>query len=701
MDFFLYFCARISFNKRTNLPMNSRVFSYIIICLLSLLPQCMLAQDSDEKLVEFFSENATMEDDPKKGNYNITIFSPDGQWKMQLNYYSDSMFGVFGNKEFRLDGDGKYYNYARNPKNDMVFYSFVDMNVTVTDEGNCTRIKANCLTNNKTRFKVEATIGNPEPKETRTDDLGYARVQPNSFYGTYVIHAENENYKLSYGIVGDELLGTFYRADLLVPELHDKKANKDIKFLNATAVHTKDGENTIMNIDLLSEDLVLYKLTMFNGPHDVEIKEEKDITFTQVVLQDLSDMYGCYQFGAMNSDYQVAIAVKSEAFASGKTEWAKDDLLMQYTNLLVSADNSFVDIFDISVRMEVKDKLVLVYADVTSMDGTLYHVTMRYEQNGYMPEPEETVNIDFGHVSMIDYSQGLGLVGFGAVKPGEYQMRFYLNATKLEGEFTGDDFYMDACDMMVVTGNTYVFHDAKYVKANMEKDGDKTMITVDMLGVDDVLYHGTMYIDNLNCLQEEVLYTADMTDDIYMVALQMGNENDYAEYTMQLQDIDNVFDDDDMIVGDGSVFSFYFGHSGTGIDGQYAMSDGTLADDQIQTFYENGCEVRVGTVAGTLSLELVEPLTLKIEDQTVKTNYYMINFKLLGQNGTIYNGEGSNYLLCIDLEGDFVDIIEDSQTAINEALAEHGLKVRKVLKGGKIIVEKDGSEYDTQGRKLN
>lgn len=680
--------------------MNSRVFSYIIICLLSFLPQCLLAQDSDEKLVEFVSENATMEDDPKKGNYNITIFSPDGQWKMQLNYYSDSMFGVFGNKEFRLDGDGKYYNYARNPKNDMVFYSFVDMNVTVTDEGNCTRIKANCLTNNKTRFKVEATIGNPEPKETRTDDLGYARVQPNSFYGTYVIHAENENYKLSYGIVGDELLGTFYRADLLVPELHDKNANKDIKFLNATAVHTKDGENTIMNIDLLSEDLVLYKLTMFNGPHDVEIKEEKDITFTQVVLQDLSDMYGCFQFGAANDDYQMSIAIKSDAIGGGKSEWTKDDLLMQYTNLFVSADNSFVDIFDINVRMEVKDKLAFVYADVTSMDGVLYHVTMRQEQNGYMPEPEETVNIDFGHVSMIDYSQGLGLVGFGAVKPGEYQMRFYLNATKLEGEFTGDDFYMDACDMMVVTGNTYVFHDAKYVKANMEKDGDKTLITVNMLGVDDVLYHGTMYIDNLNCLQEEVLYTADMTDDIYMVALQMGNENDYAEYTMQLQNIDNVFDDDDMIVGDGSVFSFYFGHSGTGIDGQYAMSEGTLANDQIQTFYENGCEVRVGTVAGTLSLELVEPLTLKIEDQTVKTNYYMINFKLLGQNGTIYNGEGSNYLLCIDLEGDFVDIIEDSQTAISEALAEHGLKVRKVLKGGKIIVEKAGSEYDTQGRKL-
>ncbi len=681
-------------------PMKFRYFSLIAFLYAFLVPINMLAQDSDEKLIEFYSENATMEDNPNQNNYNITIFSPDGQWKMQLNYYSDSMFGTFGNTEFRLDGEGKYYNYARNPKNDMVFYSFVDMNVTVTDEGNCTRIKANCLTNNKMRFKVEAAIGNPKPKETRSDNLGYARVEPNSFYGTYVIHAENENYKLSYGIVGDGLLGTFYRADLLVPELHDKKADKDIKFLNATAVHTQDGENTIMNIELLSEDLVLYKLTMFNGPHEVEIKEEKDIIFTQVVLQDLSDMYGCFQFGAANDDYQMSIAIKSEAIGSGKTEWTKDDLLMQYTNLLVSADNSFVDIFDINVRMEVKDKLTFVYADVTSMDGVLYHVTMRQEQNGYMPEPKETVNIDFGHVSMLDYSQGLGLVGVGAVKPGEYQMRFYMYATNLEGEFSNDDFYMDACDMMVVTGNTYVFHDAKYMKANIEKEGGKTKLTVDMFGVDEVLYHGTMYIDNLRCMQEDADYLIDIPSATTMVAMQMGKEGDYAEYNMQLQNLDDVYDDDDMIVGDGYLFSFYFAHNGDGIAGKYALSEGTLAEGQVQLFFENGCEVRVGTVAATLDLTPLKAQTLYIGGQKVKTNLYQIAFKLLGENGVIYSGDGENFLLCIDQEGDFVDITEEYETAINEALAPEGLKVRKVLKDGKIIVEKAGKEYDVQGRKV-
>lgn len=668
----------------------------LLFSLFFLVPASMMAQDPDEKLIEFYSENATMEDNPKQNNYNITIFSPDGQWKMQLNYDSESMFGTFGNKEFRMDGNGKNYNYVRNPKNDMVFYSFVDMNVTVTDEGTCYRVKTNCLTNNKMRFKVEAIIAAPQAKETRTDNLGYARVEQNPFFGTYVIHAENDNYKLSYGTTGTELLGKFYRADLLLPELHDKKADKDIKVLTASAVHKKEGENTIMTIDVLSEDLIMYELTMFNGPYEIEIKEEKDITFTNVILQDLSDMYGCFQFGAMNSEYQMSIAISSDAFTSGKTEWTKDDLIMQYTNLLITAEERFVEIFDAKVRMEVQNKLAMIYADLTSMDGILYHVTMRYEQGGYMPEPSETVNIDFGHVSMLDYSQGLGLVGVGAVKPGEYQMRFYMYTHDIEGDFNNDDFYMDACDVMVVTGNTYVFHDAKYMKAHAEKEDGVTKLTVDMYGIDDVLYHGTMYIDDLKCMKEEAVYPIDTESATTMIALQMGNEDNYAEYTMQLQNLE--YDDDDMIVGDGYLFSFYFGHEGNGVAGKYGLSEGTLAEDQIQMFYENGCEVRVGTVAATLELEALKAQTLYVYGQKVNTNLYKINFKILGQNGVIYSGEGENYLLCIDQEGEFIDITEEYETAINQALAEQGLKVRKVLKDGKIIVEKNGKMFDAQGR---
>ncbi len=680
--------------------MRSRTLIYTILCLLCMMPKSLLAQNEGETVIEFFSDNATMEDDPRKGEYNITIFSPDGQWKMQLNYHTKEMFGTFGNDDFRLSGDGRYYNYARNPKNDMVFYSFTDMNVTVADEGTLYRVNANCLTNNKTRFVVEATIAAPKAKETRTDDLGFARVEPNPFYGTYIITAENDNYSLQYGIVGTELLGTFYRADILMPELYDKQAGRNISIRTATAVHTKQEgqENTDMVIDILSEDLINYHLTMYDGPFEVEIKEEMNVRIDGGILQDLREMYGCYQFAGANEDFQLGLAVLPEALESGRTEWTKDDFIMQFTNMLDVAEGELIPIYDIHAMLEQKDKLVTLKIELTSMDGILYHIVMTLQTEGYMPTPTETVNIDFGHVSVLDFTQGLGMVGIGAVKPGQYQLRAYLATPKLEGEFTTGDFEMDLCDIMVVNGESYVFHDAKYVNAKMEKGEDgKTQITIDMYGIDDVLYHATMYIDSLKCMSDAT-YPIGYMDNVMMMALCEGEE-DYAEYTLQFQNLDNVFDEDYNVIGDGYYFSFYFAHQGNGIGGKYGYSEGTLAEDEYNGFYEKGCEVRVAPVAGTLSLEPVQEVSLNMGVQLLKTNIYKVNFQVLGQNGVIYSAEGENFLLCINEEGEFKEITEDVLSAIRESLAEQGYQVRKVLKNGKLVIEAKDSEYDMQGRK--
>lgn len=678
--------------------MAQRIFLFIAFCLMQFIPQTVVAQGTDETVVEFFSNNATMEDNPKQHNYNITIFSPDGAWKMQLNYVADQMFGTFGNDDFRLSGEGRYYNYARNPKNDMVFYSFTDMNVTVSDEGTLYRIKANCLANNKTRFIVEATIDAPQPEDIIEDDLGYARVQPNSFYGTYNIYAENDRFKLAYGIVGDDLLGTFYRADMLMPELYDKKFDEQITVLNATAIHMQDGENTFMKVELLSNERILYSLTMFNGPYDLPIVQEKEITFAGCVLQDLSDMYGCYQFAGQNDDYQMALAVKPEVLESGKMVWSKDDMLLQYTNLVVGAEETFVDIFDIKATLERTEKSFCLKVELTSMDGTLYHITMLMEQGGYMPDAKDTVDIDFGHVEMLDYTQGMGTVGFIAVKPGQYQLRAYLYTPSLEGEFVTEDFLMDLCDIMVVNGNSYVFHDGKYANATMTKDEKGvTHIKVDMLGVDETLYRATMYIDDLKCLKDST-YNIGYDNDVTMVAIQDGTDDSYREYTLQFQDMEGVKEGEVGYDGNGYCFSFYFAHTGAGLGGEYGYSAGTLADDEPHTFVENGCEVRLAPVAGTLSVNPVQKIKINAGLISLTTYLYNIDFRFLGQNGSIYEGAGQNFLLCIDTEGQFVDITDDVLDSIKDQLAEQGYKVRKVLKDGKILVQKDSHEFDVQGR---
>lgn len=672
---------------------------YTLLCLFSMLPLTVHAQNAGEKVVEFFSDNATMEDNPKQHTYNITIFSPDGEWKMQLNYKSESMFGTFTNDDFDLKGSGKNYNYARNPNNSMVFYSFTDMKVSVTDEGTLYRVKANCLANNNTRFIAEATIDAPQPESVIKADLGYARVENNSFYGTWSIYAENDDYKLGYGIASNELMGTFYRADLLMPELWLKKEGKMVNVLTATAVHTEEGDTKHFQIDILGDDLVQYSLTMFNGPYEVEIIGRQDIEVGDMILQDLTEMYGCLQFGAMSDDYAVAVALTPEAFNSGRTKWTRDDVVMQYTRVLDIAEGTSVEIFDINIELDLLEGLSILKVDVIGMDGILYHITM-FAEKETMPEPKDTVNIDFGHVSMIDYTQGLGMVGLGAVMPGKYQMRFYLYAPYLEGDFENEDFNIEMCDMMVVTGNTYLFHDGKYAQAKMEKVDGQTRITMDMYCIDEVLYHATMYIDPLKCL-EGGQYSIDMEDGVDMVSIQTGHEANYGEYLLQFQNLDNVYDKQDNIVGDGYFFAFYFAQDGNGVSGEYGYSAGTLAEDVTHLFYENKCEVRVAPVAGTLRLEPVESLTIKFDDfHSAKTYLYKVRFQVLGQNGAIYEAEGQNVIICMTEEGELVNIDESASAILQQHLEKQGYRVRKIQKDGKIILETPGRQYDMQGRQI-
>lgn len=699
----MYLCAGFGNNYHKNMKSIINRFSLINLVVITLwaLPCSSWANAAAETVVEFFSTNTVLEDDPGKGVYNITIFSPDGAWKMQLNYHAESMFGTFSNTDFRLDGDGKYYNYARNPKNDMVFYSFTDMNVSVTDEVTLYRVKANCLANNGIRFLVEATIDAPQPKSFLSEDLGFARVTPNAFYGTYVIKAENENYKLEYGIVSDTLLGTFFRADMLKPELFDKQANKEIEILSATSVHTQSNDSTLFKIDLLSSDLVLYTFTMYNGAYEVEVKEERTIEILSgVVLQDLTEIYGCYQFGGQNDQYAVAIAINPDAMRPGHTEWSSDDIFMPYTSIVDLAKQEFVDIYKVQASLGSEDNLYILRAEVTSMDGVLYHVRMLIQDGAPRPQVSDTVNIDFGHVAVLDYSKGIGLVGFGAVKPGQYQMRFYLYTNSLNGRFSNEEFDLEMCDVMEVNGTSYVFHDAAYMSASMVATDSVTHLLVDMIGVDGILYHATMYVDSMQCLHDMVV-PVDMDSDVQMVAVQEGSDGSTSEYTLQFQNLEQVYDEDFNVIGDGYALSFYFGHEGkASVGGEYGYSAGTMADDEIHTFFEHGCEVRVAPVAGTLTIEPLQAVTLQIDLNTIASYLYKVKFRFLGQNNAIYSGEGNNYLLCIDAEGDFIDIDETELGLLQESLAKQGLKVRKVLSNGKFIVERLDKQYDLTGRQV-
>lgn len=687
-------------------------FSTLLITLLACItgwaaaPAAAAQGTTDQDLIQFTASELIMEDNPNAGTYCFTFYSPDGQWKAQLLYHSaDGMFGTFtsatddgSTDAFDLKGDGRYYNYVRNPKNDMVFSTFTDITLTVTDEVTVYRVEAECSASNGKRYIMDGTVDALVPTSTIESNLGYAYIVENPFYGTFTISAENDDYRLAYGIVGTELLGTFYRADILMPELTDKHTGEAIKVASATAVHTAEGDTRRFDIDIISDEHVLYRFTMYNAPIDVTVTEEISVDLgTECALQDLRDVYGCFQIGGQNADYGVAIAFKPEAFEKTTLEWGMDDIFMPYTTVLHMDDNSRETIADVKAIGKTEPHLFTLTADITCMSGRLYHVTMGVADDDYMPNADEKVDIDFGRVAVVDYTKGLGTISIGAVKPEQFQMRFTLQTTTLEGEFRTSDIVSDLTDVMVVHGDTYTFHDAKAFKALATKREDGRIdLDVSLLGVDGVLYHGTMYIDPLQCMEEDQQIDVSKETGALMLAVQEGADGDYAEYTLQYQFLPEDYNPE-LPISDGKVLSFYFAHNGRGLEGDYSYSDGTLDIDEPFLFFEGGTEVRVAPVAGTLSLKEGASGYVTIDQTRYATSLYTAEFHVLGQNGVIYNGEGENFVICIDGEGGLVDLTDGIVDSLSTTYAAQGYDVRKMLRDGKVVITTPHGNYSMHG----
>lgn len=655
---------------------------FTLAALLAAMTISASAATEAQDTIRFSTHNVVLEDNPNAHQYNISLYSDDGAWKVQLNYHSDeSMFGTFDNEDFNLSGTGKYYNYARNPKNDMVFYSFTDMLVTVSDEVTEYHISANCLTTNNIRFLIEGSIDVLTPTDTVSSNLGYARMVENAFYGTYVFNAENEDYSLAYGVVAADPVGTFYTADILMPELTDKHSGEKIGVQSATAVHEQKADTLWLTLDVLGNDLTLYHLTMFNAAHEVPIVAEDTIEIEgDIALQDLTMMYGCYQLSGQNREWGVGIAFVPDAFEGGRTEWGMEDIFMPYTTLIRFADNYVVKIHDVHVTLEVTEEDQYIFrAEITSLDGILYHVTLKTAGPGYLGEPDEVVNMEMGQAALLDYSQP-GVIGLGAYASMQYQMRVYLNAYMLEGNYYTDDAILDMCDVMVVrpADGTFVFHDAKRVNTHFETDSaGVTHVTIDMLAIDNVLYHATFQIPVLQCMSNST-YSIDNALMVAMREVQGGN----TFFTLQFQNLPENVDDLD-VIDNGEIFTFAFAPEGEGIAGEYGYSAGTLSESAIHNIYEQATEVRLAPVAGTLTITPLEHYTY---ENVYHTTLYDIRFQFVAQNAVIYEGSGHNYLLCIDTDGNFVEVQEPTLSLLSQQLAERGLQVRKVLQNGQMMI---------------
>lgn len=657
---------------------------FTLISLLATLSAPTMAAEAEDT-IRFVTHNVVLEDDPNAHKYNISLYSEDGEWKVQLNYHADeSMFGTFGNDDFNLSGTGKYYNYVRKPNNDMQFWSFTDMAVTVSDEVTEYHISANCLASNNVRYLIEGSLAVLTPTDTLSLDLGYAQRVDNAFYGTYTFSAETDAYSLAYGVVGASPVGTFYTADILMPELYDKQQGQKIALRSAQAVHEQVGDTLWLTLDVLADDLTLYHLTMYNCKREVEVVAEETIVIEgDIALQDLTQMYGCYQLAGQNSQWGVGIAFVPDAFQSDRREWGMDDIFMPYTTMIRLADNYVVQIHDVSVTLEVTPEQQMIFrAEILSTDGTLYRVTLKTAGPGYLGQPDQVIDLALDQLALLDYSQP-GVIGLGAYSPEQCQIRVYLYGNELTGTYYTDDSQLDQCDIMLVrpTDGTFVFHDARRVNTQFQVDAEGVNhVTIDMLAVDNVLYHVTFDIPALHCLSD-CTYSI---DEALMIGLREADGDD-TYFTLQLQRLPEDADELD-VIPEGEIFTFGFIPEGPGIGGEYGYSAGTLDESIYHTIFEGGTEVRLGPVAGTLSLTPLQTITFDGFGFDYHTTLYQVDFRFVANNAVIYQGAGQNLLLCIDDEGDFIEVDEPSLSLITQQLSQRGYEVSKVLRNGRILI---------------
>lgn len=658
--------------------------------------------------IQMMYPDVVSEPDPNNELYNFTFKGADSKgkkWRVQIKYTSPIMYGVFEDADFyNLDGSveaGAYYNYIRTDDG-MSFFPFKHLNATIVHHADSIVIDMNGLYKNRNdeweRVLVHAFVPTPAPTDTIYADLGRVATMPHMIYESLYLDAGNEEYSLAFGISGQMSLsaGTYYTADLLKPEFVRVAQNDTIESASAelNVRDTTDGYHAL-TLQLYSVDNVLYVLDMHTGKPEITDTVTVDCLTGGILEQAEFNMFQIYGEG---NEYNAAVSVTRGVIENGLRSIPRDSILLAYTAVANRTDLIPIRIEEADALLETSEEtgVKTLRATLYGTNGTLYKVSIPLGHS-YLPEAKDTINIDFGDgVGRVDYSQGLGLIGF--VLANESNVDVHVSAIagmKLSGTIYSDYFNYDGCYITTYSEESTRFTDIKAAQMTLDSVGDVLHITLDAITITDTLYHMTARLQPKYALTgTEIEYSVALTDDVSMIAL----TTDSLVYRMQFQRADQWTEDYEPL-GNYELWTFSFlAEKPYSIAGTYGFSAGNLDMAQLFVLYEDGTEIYLAPVAGTLTLTCIDELTIPLDNQSsFKTHIYSIEANVLAENGRIYHLQGDNFLLCVNAEtGEFVEIPESS-TALNDALEERGFVVRKVLRNGQILIERAEGTYNMQG----
>lgn len=673
--------------------------------ILSFIPDVWADDIEVTSELSFTATRVEEEPDPNNNEYVFSLFgNADGvDYKVQIDYKSENMYGTFTDDVFKLDGSGKYFNYIRTADGSKVWY-FKHLDVTVSEVNGGKHIDINGLIQvygEWRRVLVTGDIAAPDPSETIDVDLGTVAVVPNTFMGYVLLEAGNAEYTLSFGLSGYKELkaGTYYRTELLHPDF-TRLPSEVIESSTAQleVSNREDGELDLC-LDLLSTDNILYKIHMCTA--EPQVVAEAYIDCATASLSDYTAMYNIYQFLGENDDYQVAFSVRPYIINNSILDIPEEAVDLSLTQILQKADNKLIRVHKASGHIVVNEENVdekVVYADLLAIDGTLYHVTFPF---GNTTDDDDAIVIDCGdYVGRIDYTKEPGWMGLVLGNNDADVHVTVKNELKMEGTFTSDMFDYTGSYVTIYENNdeTIRFADIQSAELRMDKVEEMVKMELTVMTINNQKYIFRAQLKPMKALNGETVQYS--IDDALMVAFRTENEGEKASYHLQFQRYDDL-DEDGAVIGNAEIWDFQFSKDDrTGIAGEYGYAAGTL-EDKPHYLFENNSEIYLGMMAGTLKIEAGDELTVELFDEEYHTHLYTISAQMAAKNGIIYELNGKNFLLCVDDEtGEPVEFTEGSESAIRDILTDRGLNVKKVLRNGLIILETPNGDYTTGGARM-
>lgn len=223
----------------------------------------------------------------------------------------------------------------------------------------------------------------------------------------------------------------------------------------------------------------------------IVIDIESEVQYTDYVAQ-----AGWWQFMAENDVYSISISNISTTQAAGVYTVA--DLDAKYTYVFIKADSTEVHFVDGSFELtEGEDGSRTIEGVMIGDDGNIYDIKLVFR----IPTAETTVNVEIPNWGVADAAEIYSYTGtlfYGEAADGTY-IQFVVLGNNPIGTFTYDDMLPTATGIEV--GGEYKAIYSMDVTVNAS-DAQRAIITMDILCLNNTLYHVTTHIgEGINAVE--------------------------------------------------------------------------------------------------------------------------------------------------------------------------------------------------------